>query len=149
MTTPNADLVQSGVGAKIEKALPVGWAMYIRRDTRSLAGDKYPRAYVIGGGSTILEEETDNRDLVGYRVLVVLEIREAAVGRTDPDPDPLVRQLVQAVYTDQYPGLSVEEVLLDLQGVPIPEDIEQGITARAFAVTLGLIEERCPAEATP
>lgn len=141
-----AEKVREAVRAKLAAALPDAWHAYARRDFGPSPGDEWPRCTVVLLPERIVEAETENTLLVAYPCAVALEVREAAVRRTDPPLSALRRAAQRAVHTTAYPGLPAVE-FVDVEesaGVPLP-DVEDGVTATAFAVVLGVIEDRSPA----
>ena len=145
----NAERVREAVRAKLDDALPDKWQVYARRDFGPFPTDEWPRCAVVLLPERILEVETDGRLLVGYPCAVTLEVREAAAMRSDPPLSAMRRIAQQVLYTTDYAelveamgGAAVEEILIEENaGVPLP-DVEDGVTATAFVVVVGLMEDR-------
>lgn len=160
MPTPpanNADAILESVRSKLAVALATlkhTWTAYARRDLNRQANDSYPCVYCVSLTEQVLEEESDNRQLVAYPVAVVLLFMEAIVERTDPGLVSLRRLCQQAVYTTQHNAINVPPVpvewvtIQESCGLPLP-GLEDGITATAFGVTIGVLEQRTTAESYP
>jgi len=138
----NADLVQGLVRDKLDAALPDDWLVYARRDFIILPADEFPACYAVNLPEVILEEETDNQVLVGYRIGVGMLTKLAAITAEFEPLDTLRRTAQQAVHSTSYTGLVVEQVLLtDALDLPLP-DVQDGYLSTGFIVTIGLLELR-------
>lgn len=147
MPTNTSDLVLEAVRARVERALPKDWATISHPDFRLVPSFQYPLAIANSMGETLLEEETDNRILVGYTVGVAMFLRLAGQMGTESVPGYLRRKVQQALHTTNYPDLESEGV--PPEWVTINEDIgadlaqeDEGISSSGFRVTLGIIEAR-------
>lgn len=153
--TQNADILQEAVRRKLDAALREHipkevWHAYARRDTKRLSTDQYPCVYVVNLAEQILEEETDNRVLVGYPFDVILMVNEAAVMRTAADLIAVRRLCSQAVYTTRYTDTPLIEHISYVDAPRSPLDgFEQGITATGFGIILGVLERRSIDEEYP
>jgi hypothetical protein len=152
-----ADVLREAVRAKLVAALdvkgkPHRWHVYARRDMNRLPTDEYPAVYVVGMAEQVLEDESDNRQLVAYPIAVALLFMEPIADRANEAPLIGLRRVCQqAVYTTQYaaPVPAVEWVTLQ-ESVPLPlPGMDVGVTATAFGVTLGVLEQRSGAESMP
>ncbi len=147
---PNPDIVRIAVRDKLDEKLPDEWHVYERRDFSILAGDEFPAVYCVSLVERLLEEESDNQELVGYPVGVAIMRKELAMSRETDDFSATRRTAQQAVYTTNYAGtglakagLIVEQIMVEegLAGVTLP-GAEEMVTATGFTVVIGLLENR-------
>lgn len=143
----NANLVQNMIRDRLEEKLSDEFYVYARRDFTVLPADEFPAVYVVMQAEIFLEEETDNRDLIGYPAGVVIMFKSAQLERDQQNPLLEVRRLAQqAVYTTNWPAAAaaggVEQVVLDeTLAADLPGDLE-GVSPTGFTIVIGLIEER-------
>lgn len=144
MATPtaNSDLISASVRDRLDAKLPDEWFVYKRRDFNIQPADEFPACYAVSLSERILEEETDNQVLVGYPIGVALLIKKAAV-EVDYQPLNELRRLgQQAVYTTDYTGLAIEQILLE-EGLsaPLPSE-DEGYLTTGFTIVIGILEPR-------
>lgn len=147
----NAEVLHRSLAVALDEQLPDRWHVYRRKDVNPVQGEVHPSCLVIPLPERILEVETDNRALIGYPFVVLLQVQEAGVERDKGALVALRREAQKAVYTTSLPGVEVGEAVVTPavewvsveEGVTIPiPTVEDKMTATGFTVIVGVLEER-------